>query len=117
MRSLDVQLEHIFAEGLAARFERHSMLAHRTQEWALARGFALMAEEGYRSHTVTTITNTRGIDIEALNAALADEGMELSNGYGKYKDKAFRIAHMGECTEADLDRLLAAVDRWLEKNQ
>jgi predicted phosphoserine aminotransferase len=117
MRSLDVQLEHIFAEGLAARFERHSMLAHRTQEWALARGFALMAEEGYRSHTVTTITNTRGIDIEALNAALADEGMELSNGYGKYKDKAFRIAHMGECTEADLERLLAAVDRWLERNQ
>jgi len=113
MRSLAVQLDHIFAEGLAARFERHSRLAHRTQEWALARGFDLMAEEGFRSNTVTTVTNTLGIDIEALNAALAEEGMELSNGYGKYKDKAFRIAHMGECTEADLERLLAAIDGWL----
>lgn len=113
MRALSVQLDHIFAEGLAARFERHQLLARRTQDWATEHGFDLMAEEGYRSHTVTTVTNTRGIDIEALNAYLAEDEMEISNGYGKYKDKAFRIAHMGECTAADLDRLLAAIEGWL----
>lgn len=116
MRALDVQLAHIFAEGLAARFERHARLARRTQEWALSRGFDLMAEENYRSNTVTTVTNTREISIGALNLALAKEDMEISNGYGKYKDKAFRIAHMGECTDGDLERLLHAIDAWLEEN-
>lgn len=117
MRALRVQLDHIFAEGPAARYARHARLAERTQQWALRNGFALMAEEGYRSPTVTTVTNTRGIDVEALNASLAGEGMEISNGYGVYKDKAFRIAHMGEVQDSDLDRLFAAIERYLAVTQ
>ena len=113
MRSLSVQLDRIFAEGVEERFARHARLAARTQAWALAHGFALMAEEGYRSHTVTTITNTRQVAVEALNAFLAGQGMEISNGYGVYKDKAFRIAHMGEVVDADLDRLFAAMEAYL----
>lgn len=113
MRALSVQLDHIFAEGVHERFDRHTRLAQCTQEWALTHGFALMAEEGYRSPTVTTITNTRGIDIEALNGFLAMRGMEISNGYGIYKNKAFRIAHMGETTDDDLDRLLNAMEDFL----
>lgn len=114
MRALSVQLDHIFAEGVAERYERHCRLAARTQHWAVEQGFDLMAEAGYRSPTVTTVTNTLGMDIEALNAFLAERGMELSNGYGVYKDKAFRIAHMGEVTETDLETLLAAVDDYLQ---
>ena len=113
MRALSVQLDHIFAEGVAARYARHRRLAERTHQWAVDHGFALMAEEGYRSPTVTNITNTRAISVEALNAFLAGHGMEISNGYGIYKDKAFRIAHMGEVTEADLLRLFAAMEEFL----
>ncbi len=102
--------------AIEQRYARHARLAQRTRAWALAQGFALMAEEGYRSPTVTTVTNTRQIDVEALNAYLAEEQMEISNGYGIYKDKAFRIAHMGEVNEADLDRLFAAIERYLEQN-
>ncbi len=43
--------------------------------------------------------------------------MEISNGYGIYKDKAFRIAHMGEVNAADLDRLFAAVERYLDPSE
>jgi predicted phosphoserine aminotransferase len=110
MRALSVQLELIFAEGMAQRCARHRRLAERTRQWALNHGFALLAEPGYRSETVTTIANTRGVDVEALNEFLAARGMEISNGYGIFKDKAFRIAHMGEVTDADLDRLLAALE-------
>ena len=114
MRALSVQLDQIFAEGVEARYARHAALADRTQQWAMAHGFALMAEAGYRSPTVTTVTNTRSINVEALNGYLATQQMEISNGYGVYKDKAFRIAHMGEVTEADLDRLFAAMEQFLE---
>ena len=114
MRALSVQLDHILAEGVAERCERHCRLARRTQEWAVARGFDLMAEAGYRSPTVTTVTNTVGMEIEKLNGFLAQRGMEISNGYGVYKDKAFRIAHMGEVTDRDLETLLAALDEYLQ---
>jgi aspartate aminotransferase-like enzyme len=113
MRALSVQLDHIFAEGLEQRFARHARLAQATQQWAQRCGFALMAEEGYRSPTVTTVTNTLGIDVEALNGFLAGEQMEISNGYGIYKDKAFRIAHMGEVQDGDLARLFGAIERFL----
>jgi predicted phosphoserine aminotransferase len=113
MRALSVQLEHIFAEGVMERFQRHANLARRTQEWARERGFELMAEEGYRSNTVTTVTNTLGVDVALMNEFLATRGMEISNGYGQYKDRAFRIAHMGEATDEDLECLLGAIDEYL----
>jgi aspartate aminotransferase-like enzyme len=113
MRAMSVQLDHIFAEGLQARYARHAHLAHLTQEWALGHGFELAAEEGYRSPTVTNVTNNLEINVEALNQHLAKSQMEISNGYGIYKNKAFRLAHMGEVTEADMQRLFAAMDEFL----
>jgi len=114
MRALSVQLDHVFAEGLTERFARHHALALRTQAWAQSRGFALGAEEGYRSPTVTQVTNSRGMDIKALNAHLSQQNMEISDGYGPFKGKAFRIGHMGECTGADLERLFVAMDGFIE---
>lgn len=113
MRALSVQLDHIFAEGLPARYARHARMAEMAQQWALGHGFELAAEAGYRSPTVTNVTNNLGMDVEALNRHLAQQDMEISNGYGIYKDKAFRLAHMGEATEGDLQRLFAAMDAFL----
>ncbi|NPA31445.1 MAG: alanine--glyoxylate aminotransferase family protein [Chloroflexi bacterium] len=111
--ALDVQLDRILAEGLEARFARHAALAQRVQTWARERGFGLFAAEGYRSKTVTTITNTHGLDIAALNAFLLQRGMRIANGYGPLKGETFRIAHMGEIQMSDLDQLLAALDEYL----
>lgn len=113
MRALSAELDIIFAEGVEARFARHHQLAERTHRWALDRGFVLMAEAGYRSPTVTNVANNRGIDVKALNAHLARHEMQISNGYGSYKDKAFRIAHMGEVNDEDMTRLFGAIDAYL----
>ncbi len=113
IRALSVQLDHIFQEGLEARFARHRTLQEMTHAWAQERGFDLMAEEGYRSPTVTAIENSRGLDIPDLNRYLGERGMQISNGYGPYKGKAFRIGHMGEVQVADLERLFQALDAYL----
>lgn len=115
MRAASVQFDHIFVEGLEARYARHRRLAEMTQAWAVRQGFELAAEEGYRSPTVTNVVNTRGVDIDDMNRHLAADGMEISNGYGIYKGKAFRLAHMGEVTEADMQRLFAAMERYLHQ--
>ncbi len=113
MQALSVQLDRIFAEGVEARFARHHRLAARTRAWAVANGLGLMAEEGFFSPTVTAIANTYGWEIDALNRFLETREMELSDGYGDYKGKAIRIAHMGETWDADLERLLGAVEEFV----
>ena len=77
-----------------------------------------MAEEGYRSPTVTTVANNAGIRRQGVSTRyLAQPDMEISNGYGVYKDKAFRIAHMGEVNDDDMDRLFAAMDDLSRRDQ
>ena len=71
---------------------------------------ALFSEEGYESPTVTCVTNTRGISVAELNEALALQRAQISNGYGKLKEKTFRIAHMGDTQEWEIRGLLSTID-------
>ena len=109
MFALDYQLDKILQEGLDNRYKRHQDMAEYVQSWA-RKNFALFADERYLSNTLTTITNTRDIDVGALNNELGRRGYQISNGYGKMKDKTFRIAHMGDCTLDEIKDLLANIE-------
>ncbi len=111
--ALDVQLDRILEEGLDNRFARHAAMAKRTQNWAMDHGMEPLAPEGFRSKTVSTIKNTKGLEITSLNKFLLTKGMRISNGYGDLKDKTFRIAHMGEITMSDVDALLANMEEFI----
>jgi aspartate aminotransferase-like enzyme len=111
--ALRVQLQMMLEEGLQARFDRHTHLAQRTSQWALER-FDCYAADGFRSKTVTTISNTLEMDISAANRFLAERGMVLANGYGRLKDITFRIGHMGQTTSTELDNLLSALEEFLQ---
>ncbi|HJS28390.1 MAG TPA: alanine--glyoxylate aminotransferase family protein [Anaerolineales bacterium] len=112
--ALDLQLERIFAEGLENRFARHAAMASRVQDWALRRELGLYAQEGCRSKTVSAIYN-EGIDYADLSRFLLSREMRIANGYGKLKGEVFRIAHMGETTEADIEDLLGVLDEYLAR--
>ncbi|MCD6382687.1 MAG: alanine--glyoxylate aminotransferase family protein, partial [Candidatus Hydrothermae bacterium] len=111
--ALDVQLDRMAEEGMENRFRRHREMAEMAREWG-RKHFELFAEPGYESLTVTTIRNTRGISVAELNAKLAKRGFVISNGYGKLKEKTFRIGHMGDLTKEDLSELLKNIDEILE---
>ncbi|HKI54309.1 MAG TPA: alanine--glyoxylate aminotransferase family protein [Anaerolineales bacterium] len=113
--ALDLQLDRILAEGLENRFARHSAMAKRVQDWAEAHDLSMYAPEGYRSQTVTTIKNERGINVSDLNAFLMERGMRIAGGYGPIKESTFRIAHMGETQMEDIDKLLEAMEEYLNK--
>ncbi len=57
--------------------------------------------------------NTRGLDVPALNDHLGEHDMMIANGYGPLKGKTFRVGHMGEIQLADLEELLAQIDRFV----
>jgi aspartate aminotransferase-like enzyme len=112
MWALDAALDRILAEGLEARFARHVRLADWIRGWAQDK-FDLFAEAHYRSQTVTCVTNTRAVDVKALNAFLKLKGSQISDGYGALKGKTFRIAHMGEIHLKDVEELLALIDEFI----
>lgn len=110
MFALHYQLNYIInEEGLEKRFARHLEMAKRTRAWAKTY-FEMLADERYASNTLTTIKNTRGINVGDLNKKLGERGFMLSNGYGALKEKTFRIAHMADCTLAEVNELLGHVE-------
>jgi len=112
MYALDRQLDNMMAEGMENRFQRHLAMRDRTIEWAREHNLSLYAAPGYESPTVTCVNNDRSDDIGALNSHLRERGMIISNGYGKLKGQNFRIAHMGDTTQADMEELFAAMDEF-----
>ena len=113
MYALDLQLDRILQETMPVREARHRAMAERVRAWARGH-FGLFAEPGYQSITLTAVANTRGIDVAALNARLAERGVVIGNGYGRLKDQTFRIAHMGEIREGEIEELLGWIVEILE---
>lgn len=109
MFALDYQLDKILEEGLENRYNRHIEMANYVREWAKEH-FELFADERFLSNTLTNIKNVNNISVADLNKELGSRGFQISNGYGKLKEKTFRIAHMAECTLDEIKELLNNID-------
>ena len=112
--ALQRQLERFEDEGLEARFERHARMARRTAEWvgelasSSGAAYRVLAPEGFRSPTVTAVTLPEDRSGPAVVTGLARRGFTIAPGYGRLKEKAIRIGHMGDHTLAELDAVLEA---------
>lgn len=113
MFALDYQLDKILEEGLENRFNRHLEMAQYVRTWA-SDYFEIFADKRYLSNTLTNIKNTRNINISELNNELGKRGFQISNGYGKLKEKTFRIAHMADCNMNDIKELLYNINEILK---
>ncbi|MFN8581679.1 MAG: alanine--glyoxylate aminotransferase family protein [Gemmatimonadaceae bacterium] len=112
--ALDVQLQHMQAEGNQARWARHMAMAKRTYAWVAERQaeglpISIYAPEGYRSPCVSCITMPPGKLGSAVTAEMKKRGFVIGSGYGKLKDDMVRIGHMGDHTLDELNVLLDAL--------
>jgi aspartate aminotransferase-like enzyme len=114
MYALNAQLKDMLEEGMDRRFARHAKMASIVQTWA-TKHFDIFPEEGYRSQTLTSVLNTKGIDVPGMIKRLADEyNLRIANGYGDIKNKTFRIAHMGDTQIDEIEGLLRAIETVLD---
>ena len=109
--ALDQKLESFFGETLEKRYARHLEMATYVRNWA-KENFSMYPDEGYASVTLSTINNTKEMDIPKLNEFLAEKGAVIANGYGNLKGKTFRIAHMADCTIEDIKELISWIDEF-----
>lgn len=119
MYALAAQLAAIREETIEGRWRRHAEMAERTYAWVeemKARGIGLevLAPEGYRSPTVTTVQLPDGWTGPRLAAAAAERGFRIATGYGKLRETTFRIGHMGDHTLVELEALLEALEDALQ---
>ena len=109
--ALESKLDDIFAEGVEQRHARHAENNAIVHEWVKSRGFEFFAPEGYRSKSLTCVSNNKNIDVAEMVKKLKDKhDFILDGGYGKLKGKTFRISNMGDETPATMRELLAAID-------
>jgi len=120
--ALDRQLARVEAEGIEARWARHEGLASRTAHWVEGRvegrverrveagGATFASAAGARSPTVSCLRPPEGVAAPEVVRRLAGRGYTVAGGYGRWKADTFRIGHMGEVRESDLEPLLAALD-------
>ncbi|MHA1940253.1 MAG: pyridoxal-phosphate-dependent aminotransferase family protein [Candidatus Hodarchaeales archaeon] len=112
------QLQHqlhriIDEEGIESRWARHKELADYTRNWVVNEGLSLFADKDVASNTVTCV-NSKGINVAKLKADLAEKGYLFATGYGKFKEKNFRIAHMGDRTLDEMKTYLKTIDELTE---
>lgn len=108
----ELQLSAIAAEGMSARWARHRRMAEMTWAWVetlrarYGEAFGVLAREGNRTPTVTSITIPATFTASTLVRAVADRGFTIGNGYGKNRETTFRIGHMGDHVPERLAELL-----------
>ena len=103
-------------EGLGNVYGRHARLARATQAGLQALGFQLYAQDGYRSHTVTSAVPPTGLDVGALRKLLdTNYGVVIAGGQGKMTGKMIRVGHLGAVAEGDVVQVIWAIEQALEE--
>jgi aspartate aminotransferase-like enzyme len=111
IQALRVQLGDIEAAGgFSARFDMHRAMQKQVLDWAAERGFGVLADEGFRSPTVTSIDAKGRFTMADLVAGYREAGYFITGGYGKTKETHWRIGHMGDHTTACVGEVLKLTD-------
>ena len=107
---LDVALDMMLSEGMENVFSRHVRIADMTRRGVKDLGLELLADEAHASNTVTAVRVPDGVDGGKLSEIMRTEhSIVLAGGQGKFQGKIFRIGHMGQVAEADIQEVLDAL--------
>ncbi|MBA5942615.1 MAG: alanine--glyoxylate aminotransferase family protein [Methanophagales archaeon] len=119
--ALHEALKVIKEEGMAKRIERHRRLSNAVRTAISRLGlylFPTLNEATDYSNTVTAIKTplAAGITDELLRGGMRKKGVIISGGQEELKGKIFRIATMGNITETEVLRTIAALEEVLAEN-
>ena len=107
--ALQKQLEHIIREEtLEGRFERHRKMRDMTIEHT-SKYARLASDPAHASMTVSALEPSN-VDAEVVRYRMKEKGFTLGGGYGQWKEKTFRIGHMGDIPLESLGKMLDALD-------
>ena len=108
--ALDKALEELRAQGgWRARHARYGRLAGRVRRALDGLGVEPLLPAGESSVVLTAYRIPAGMSYEAIHDGLKQWGFVIYAGQGALAQTLFRISTMGDITDYDMERLLAAI--------
>jgi serine---pyruvate transaminase len=103
-------LQILEAEGIDNTVARHARMADATRAAAVAMGLKLFAKDP--GNVLTSVHSPEGLASGKLVKKARDEyGVTLAGAQGPWKDKFFRIGHLGYCDDNDVVLGIACLER------
>ena len=116
IQGLNEALKLMQDEGREKIIERHSLLAEATRQAVEAIGLKLFAPPEGRGSAVTPVWTPEGIPAgKIVKIMKEDYGVTITNGQDDYKDKIFRIGHLGYFGMFDIITTLTALEMALTR--
>lgn len=112
--SMKAALDYIDGKGgLEAHRQKHQKAAAKSREFVTSMGYELFAEEGFYSPTITGFILP---DADAMRKRLKEEHqLVTARDFGDLQGKFFRVCHIGNFTDEDLEYAFAAIRKVLGK--
>ncbi len=113
--ALRKELEIIEREGgKERRFQLYSERMERIKRGVEELEMTLFPEAGYESPTIACVNAPKGWTGDAIYEGMRQRGFELARGYGRLRERTFRIGNMGYITFQDIDQMLHALGSLLK---
>lgn len=107
--ALKAALDELKEETVAKRIASYRRKSEALQQALTAAGIEVLAPAGARSHVLTAARLPVGVDYEALHDWMRKHGYLIYAGQAQWKDRIFRLANLGQVTQAELKRAVALV--------
>lgn len=112
--ALDKALEIMDIEGQDKVIARHKRVAEMARRSAKALGLSLFPKEEYASYTITALNAPAGLDVKKfLNLLLDKYQVAIAGGQDRLDGKIFRIGHLGQVEEKDIEEVMAGIKKAL----
>jgi len=109
--ALDKALQELAGQGgWAGRHARYSRLARRVRKALTSRGVEPLYSPDESSSVLTSYRIPEGMSYEGIHDELKQWGFVIYAGQGSLVAELFRISTMGDITDYDMERLLAAIE-------
>jgi aspartate aminotransferase-like enzyme len=108
-------LSMIEKDGKENYFQLYMRRSLRIREGVEKLGFTLFPRKGFESPTVTCVNAPANPSGPEVYEEMRRKGFELAKGYGSVKNTTFRIGNMGYVEMHDIDEMLNALGKVVEK--
>ncbi len=111
---VDAALQMIVEEGIENVWTRHKRLANAIRAGVSATRLKLFSE--FPSYAVTPVWVPEGVEWKKFNKILKGKyGITIAGGQDDFKDKIFRISHLGYYDELDMITMIGALELTLKE--
>ena len=111
---VDAALQKIVEEGIENVWARHQRLANAIRAGVVGCGLKLFSE--FPSYAVTPVWVPDGVEWKKFNKILKGKyGITIAGGQDDFKDKIFRISHLGYYDELNMISMIGALELTLKE--